>query len=244
MLKLTKEALKDNPEALAEVTAYMSTNATLQESLTATTGKLTDTIKGRDKAKNENLLVRKKFNLEDTKEINDEWLETIGARKTEDIKKLEEKWSTENKKLNDQLSENQTLYDAKIKTLTIDSALAKISATAGLSKNPILIKSFQEAIRQGAIIGDDGNITYQDENNVPQFHDGKPMTVEGKIAQMKSNEANDVYFDSSTKGGTGGSGGAGGKGGVTKAQLADDNAERGAYIAKHGADAFHALPDE
>ncbi len=246
MFDLSKTALKDNPSALAELTSAEGTITTQEQSLSATTGKLTDSIKSRDKAKNENILFRNKFGVDNSQEINDEFLETIGAKKTADIKKIEEKYKAELEKSATALTDQKTSFDTRLKASAMKAALAEVAASAGLATNPHLVEAFQHELGKGASLGDDGTITYQDDNGVPQFYEGKPLTVATRIEQMKQVETNDVFFGSTTSQGTGNTGGGGGNApaGVSRKSLLADNAAMSDYFKDHSSKDFEALPSE
>ncbi len=165
---------------------------------------------------------------------------------TADIKKIEEKYKAELEKSATALTDQKTSFDTRLKASALKAALAEVAASAGLATNPHLVEAFQHELGKGASLGDDGTITYQDDNGVPQFYEGKPLTVATRIEQMKQVETNDVFFGSTTSQGTGNTGGGGGNApaGVSRKSLLADNAAMSDYFKDHSSKDFEALPSE
>ncbi len=239
MTDALKEVLKDNEAGLAEVTKYEADLANSNATTTATQGKLNDAIGSRDKAKNENILFRNKFNVDNSQEINDEFLDTIGAKKTADIAKIETGYQTKIADMAKDFNSKEAAFNATLTSMSMDSAITEATLGAGITDNPIMAQAFRAELHKGAVVKD-GVITYMGENDIPVMDNGKPMTVKGKIETMKSDTAYDVFFGKVVKGGTGGTGGAGGGHATTKRSEMTP-AQKGAYISKYGSEKYNGL---
>ena len=240
MTDALKELLKDNTEMLAEVVGIESSLANATTTSTLIQEKLNTAIGTRDKAKNENTLFRSKFNVDSSQEINDEFLETIGAKKDVDVKKIEDNYMA---KFQEQATVNDTQVNAlnqKMKTMAMDMAIRQASEGQGVTDNPILAKAFREELHAGAV-EKDGSIVYMGDNDLPVLVNGKPMTVSDKIANMKGDDTFDVFFGKTVSSGTGGSGGGSGNVKTSKSKMTRD--EQTAYMKEHGAEKYHALED-
>jgi len=193
----------DNEEAKGFVTGLQSTqkdNVTRINTLETQIGDITAT---RDKYKNGNKLIKDALGLENINEDSiSEYLSK--SKKGNPNEALTAEIGNLKSLLETATNEKETLkseYETKMQKIGIKNSLRDLGIDAIASST----RTAQDILREmeAGAVADGDNIVYMQDGKTVYGNDGKPLTKEGKLAQLKSSEEFKPYFKPDALGGSG-----------------------------------------
>ncbi len=256
-LQELKSMLADNPEAMEianQVEQTLQTNLnkvqTLEKSVSEWSNKFAEAVESRDKVKE---VVKNELGIEEFSP--DAVRQKLTSYASEDAiaardRQFNEFKATASQKLESYQKQVQE-RDQKLKDMQLKLAISKTDVM-GQTKSEHATDLLLQWIAEGAEFDEAGNIVYRGESGETLYNkNGDPMTLEDRIAEIKSDAGRDFIFDSRYLQGGGapttaegaGSGPAsspatGGK--LVRTQMS--TADKLNYVKKYGQQAYDKLP--
>lgn len=229
-----KEVLADNSEALEIVNGLDSTINELTKKVNYLETDSKKAFQVRDELKNKLNLVKNKFGLD---EIDEDNLSKVN-KKSDDVEVNNLKSMLE--KINKEKEDIENSYKSKLSNFALKTELTK-TGLAQKAINAEMYQMLESLALSGAVYDDSGAITYRNEDGSTMYKNGKPMSLNDRVAELEQSEAYKILFKPVGTGGTGATGrtGSGGNGGLKRSTMT--NSDKAKFISEFGQDAYLKL---
>jgi hypothetical protein len=197
MFEELKKFLDGNEDGLKLVATLEENQSTLTKKLNKLEVDSAKAFQTRDELKQKLGLVKSKLGLD---EIDEEALTKALKGKTDDAELNNLKALLD--KANKEKSDVESEYKSKLSNFALKSELQK-TGLAQKSLNQDVYEILESIALKGATYSDDGSIAYKNEDGSTKYHNGKPLTLADKVAELEQSEAYKPLFKAVGVGGTG-----------------------------------------
>lgn len=187
MFEKLRAFVGDNAEALKLIDTIEGNSSENVQKINDLESKVAAVTETRDRYKSGNALVKSILGVDTVNEDTiKEAIKSLKGGKQDDTSKAElEKLQDLLKAAENEKSTLKSEYEGKLNTMALDNALANAGVGAKVA-NEAMYKVVTGLVREGAVF-EDGKIVYKAEDGTTVYgNDKTPLTLSGKIEQLKS----------------------------------------------------------
>lgn len=204
MFEKLRAFVGDNAEALKLIDTIEGNSSENVQKINDLETKVAAVTETRDRYKSGNALVKSILGVDTVNEDTiKEAIKSLKGGKQDDTSKAElEKLQDLLKAAEVEKSTLKSEYEGKLNTMALDNALANAGVGAKVA-NEAMYKVVTGLVREGAVF-EDGKIVYKAEDGTTVYgNDKTPLTLSGKIEQLKSDPSYAGLFIPDVNSGTG-----------------------------------------